>query len=77
MDIKKYFIATCVSLFGLVGLANAALLGVAPGFPNTVYDNQGTINYNNGTMALDVDATPLTLQFTNGGATFFSGERAR
>lgn len=43
--------------------ASADLLGVSPGFPQTVYNNQGMTHYDAATGLLSVDARPIATRF--------------
>lgn len=50
----------------VAGAAQAALLGVQPGYPQMTYDNTGVTNFDSSTMKFNVDATPLTIKFNVG-----------
>jgi len=63
------FRSLSVALVALGLFSNAALadlLGVVPGYPLFTYNNQGVIAFDSGSMALNVDATPLDLTLNLG-----------
>src|SRR3989304_3213107 len=64
----------CIALAGVVGsfvAAHAALLGVTPGPPTLVFDNQGVTTYDSATDLFAVDASPVAIRFTPFGLPVF------
>jgi hypothetical protein len=57
-----------VLLLAPIGTAWCDVLGVAPGSPNTTYNNLTGTAYNPATGLLSVSATPLTFQLVPGGS---------
>ena len=65
---SRHIIRSAMSAFAVIaslaaGVAQAALLGVQPGYPQMTYDNTGVTNFDSTTMKLNVDASPLTIKF--------------
>ena len=58
--------ATAVLFLLLPFMARADLLGVAPGFPMTVFNSTGATVYNAGTRMLTVKARPIATRFSAG-----------
>ena len=58
------FIVALGGLAGAVRLASAALLGITPGFPLTVFDGSGTLTYDATADTLRAEAIPIAIRFS-------------
>jgi len=68
--VKRFTHILAGAVLGLISsTANAALLGVQPGFPQAVYDNTGTTTFSN--MNLVVDAGLVDFKFTINDTPYF------
>jgi hypothetical protein len=66
--IRRLFAA--IALLAVALGAQAALLGVQPGVPNTFFNSVGVTTYNAGTQQFSVSAKPLGTQFVVSGPSF-------
>ena len=59
-----YLAAATAAVTGLAGVSFAALIGILPGFPALVFDNDGVTTYDAGTDLLSIDSCPIAIRFT-------------